>query len=188
MAKSTKTELKHNVISHESTGKETYNNVIVNAIDLDRNELIGQRVRCPCCDKYVFDKWPSGWDSHAEKKCAGLGSTRSKARLKEFRSRFGHLFGTKKLDTLITSKKKKNPLKGHKKDRVPVYAIINADDLDYKTVAGKKVLCPNCEAHVFAKWPAGWGSHSKSKCDGLEAATASGRKSEFKKRYKHLFK
>lgn len=47
---------------------------------------------CPCCESYMFRRWPFGWDAHAAHRCPGLSSTGTVERKREFKSRFGHLF------------------------------------------------------------------------------------------------
>jgi hypothetical protein len=55
-------------------------------------------------------------------------------------------------------------------------------------VVGKRVVCPLCEDKVFAKWPVGWDAHAAHKCKGVSGATQNKRKTEFKRRVRHLFR
>jgi hypothetical protein len=66
--------------------------VITNAADLSANELTGQRVLCPGCEKKVFETWPGGWDAHASHACTGVRAPTDQERKAEYRRRFGSLF------------------------------------------------------------------------------------------------
>jgi hypothetical protein len=66
--------------------------------------------------------------------------------------------------------------------------IQDTSNLAAKDVAGKRVLCPACEAFVFQMWPGGWDGHSGWKCAGLTASDPEERKREFRTRYAHLFR
>jgi hypothetical protein len=66
--------------------------VITNAADLSANELAGQRVLCPACEKKIFETWPGGWDAHAAHACTGVQAATEERRKSEYRQRFGSLF------------------------------------------------------------------------------------------------
>jgi len=65
---------------------------IVNALELGASQVVGRRVLCPGCRSLVFRAWPEGWDSHAARRCRGLGARDPEARKSEFKGRFEHLF------------------------------------------------------------------------------------------------
>ena len=66
--------------------------------------------------------------------------------------------------------------------------IVNAEELSVGQVVGKRVRCPACRALVFQSWPEGWDAHAATRCRGVQGATATARKSEFKRRYEQLFR
>jgi len=66
--------------------------VIVNAADLTADLVVHRRVLCPACRAMTFQRWPEGWDSHSEHRCAGIMALDPVARKREFKQRFGHLF------------------------------------------------------------------------------------------------
>jgi uncharacterized protein (DUF433 family) len=66
--------------------------------------------------------------------------------------------------------------------------IVNAEELSVGQVVGKRVRCPACRMLVFQSWPEGWDGHAGTICRGIPGATASARKSEFKRRYAQLFR
>src|SRR4030095_957420 len=66
--------------------------------------------------------------------------------------------------------------------------IQNADELSADQVVGRKVLCPACRKLVFQSWPEGWDAHAEHRCAGVTATDPARRKTEFKKRYGHLFR
>lgn len=47
---------------------------------------------CPACS-WMFKAFPLGWDAHAAHRCSGLLAEGEDARKREFKERFGHLFG-----------------------------------------------------------------------------------------------
>lgn len=47
--------------------------------------------------------------------------------------------------------------------------------------------CPAC-GFKFKRWPFGWDSHAVHTCTGLRSKEAGGRKAEYKRRFKRLFK
>jgi hypothetical protein len=61
----------------------------------EAGKLAGGRVkRCPACETFEFMQWPSGWDAHAAHRCEGLSGGDPETRKREFRRRFGALFGS----------------------------------------------------------------------------------------------
>lgn len=66
--------------------------------------------------------------------------------------------------------------------------IMNAEELSVGQVVGKRVRCPACRMLVFQSWPEGWDGHAGTVCRGIQGATASARKSDFKRRYAQLFR
>jgi uncharacterized protein (DUF433 family) len=66
--------------------------------------------------------------------------------------------------------------------------ILNAEELVVGQVVGKRVRCPACRMLVFRSWPEGWDAHAGSRCRGLKGEQAEDRKSEFKRRFGHLFR
>jgi len=66
--------------------------------------------------------------------------------------------------------------------------IVNAEELSVGQVVGKRVRCPACRMLVFQSWPEGWDAHAATRCRGIQGATPSARKSEFKRRYAQLFR
>ena len=66
--------------------------VIVNAVDLRPDQVVGKKVLCPACRSLVFKTWPEGWDAHAEHKCSGLTANDASRRKTEFKRRYGFLF------------------------------------------------------------------------------------------------
>jgi|SaaInlStandDraft_3_1057020.scaffolds.fasta_scaffold07181_3 hypothetical protein len=84
---------KKNVVSRSNKGKKTFGLAIVNTEKLEHHQLSGKTVRCPACDQYVFKQWPFGWDSHAGEMCRGMHSISVEDRKKEFKRKYGHLFG-----------------------------------------------------------------------------------------------
>ncbi|MBF0379995.1 MAG: hypothetical protein HQL69_03200 [Magnetococcales bacterium] len=122
-----KPKLRNEVTSRGVKKDKVYNNVIVNAADLDRDSITSKKVLCPCCYEYVFKSWPLGWDSHASYVCEGLNSGRKSdrdskqekidKRKKEFKKRFGKLFGKNrknrtKLKERVARELKKVAIKG----------------------------------------------------------------------------
>lgn len=66
--------------------------------------------------------------------------------------------------------------------------ITNTGDLRADQVVGRKTLCPACRTLVFQAWPEGWDSHAEHRCSGILANRPADRKTEFKRRYGHLFR
>ena len=66
--------------------------------------------------------------------------------------------------------------------------ILNAEDLVVDQVVRKRVRCPACRMLVFRSWPEGWDAHAGSRCRGLKGESADDRKTEFKRRFGHLFR
>jgi uncharacterized protein (DUF433 family) len=66
--------------------------------------------------------------------------------------------------------------------------IVNAEELSVGQVVGKRVRCPGCRMLVFRSWPEGWDAHAAMRCRGLPGKDPEGRKTEFKRRYGHLFR
>jgi hypothetical protein len=66
--------------------------VIVNAADLRSDQVTNRKVLCPACRGLVFQKWPEGWDSHAEHRCSGVTAIDAEGRKREFKRRYRHLF------------------------------------------------------------------------------------------------
>jgi uncharacterized protein (DUF433 family) len=66
--------------------------------------------------------------------------------------------------------------------------IVNAEELSAGLVVGKRVLCPACRTLRFRSWPEGWDSHAATRCRGLSGSEPRARKSEYKRRYGHLFR
>jgi uncharacterized protein (DUF433 family) len=67
-------------------------------------------------------------------------------------------------------------------------AIINAEELSVDLVVGRRVRCPACRMLTFQAWPEGWDAHAATRCRGIPAGSAEGRKAQFKQRYGHLFR
>jgi len=67
-------------------------------------------------------------------------------------------------------------------------AIVNAEELSVGQVVGKKVRCPACRMLVFRSWPEGWDAHAAMRCRGLAAGDPEARKTEYKRRFDHLFR
>lgn len=65
---------------------------ITNAAELAASQVVHRQVLCPACRELTFQRWPEGWDSHAEHRCAGLAATDPAARKAEFKRRYQHLF------------------------------------------------------------------------------------------------
>ena len=175
-----------NVESYGGREVRTYDRAINNAEKLNSSVLAGKQVLCPACDRFVFSKWPSGWDGHASDVCRGMTSISRpmpEERKAEFKRRYKHLIGQEKR----SESSPPTPRPKNKEPATPIKAIINTAELEYSTVVGEMVVCPACKDFVFEKWPSGWDSHAKSKCQGLEAVKGADRKKEFKKRFKHLF-
>ena len=68
------------------------NGAIANAVDLEVEQVVHQRVVCPACESMVFEMWPEGWDAHAASRCGGVSGSTIDERKADFRGRFGHLF------------------------------------------------------------------------------------------------
>lgn len=51
-----------------------------------------RRRTCPACSK-EFAAFPLGWDGHAAYRCPGLSESNPEDRKREYKRRFGHLFG-----------------------------------------------------------------------------------------------
>lgn len=66
--------------------------------------------------------------------------------------------------------------------------VTNATELSADLIVGRKVLCPACRALVFQAWPEGWDSHAAHRCPGVHAIDSELRKTEFKRRFEHLFR
>ena len=66
--------------------------------------------------------------------------------------------------------------------------ILNPEELLVGQVVGKRVRCPACRTLVFRSWPEGWDSHAATRCRGIGGTSLEARKSEFKRRYGHLFR
>jgi len=69
-----------------------YDGVVMNAAALDSDVVVSQRVKCPACGVFTFQKWPEGWDAHAESRCEGLNAGSPVQRKEEFKKKFGNLF------------------------------------------------------------------------------------------------
>jgi uncharacterized protein (DUF433 family) len=66
--------------------------------------------------------------------------------------------------------------------------ILNAEELSAGFVTGKRVRCPACRSLIFRSWPEGWDAHAATRCRGISASGQEARKSEFKRRFGHLFR
>lgn len=66
--------------------------------------------------------------------------------------------------------------------------ILNAEELTAGLVTGKRVRCPACRSLIFQSWPEGWDAHAATRCRGLTGKEPGARKSEFKRRFAHLFR
>ncbi len=66
--------------------------------------------------------------------------------------------------------------------------ILNAEELTAGLVTGKRVRCPACRSLIFQSWPEGWDAHAATRCRGLSGTQPGARKSEFKRRFAHLFR
>lgn len=66
--------------------------------------------------------------------------------------------------------------------------IVNAEELSVGQVVGKRVRCPGCRMLAFRSWPEGWDAHAATRCRGLSGTDPEARKTEFKRRYGHLFR
>jgi uncharacterized protein (DUF433 family) len=66
--------------------------------------------------------------------------------------------------------------------------ILNAEELSAGFVTGKRVRCPACRSLIFRSWPEGWDAHAATRCRGVSASGQEARKSEFKRRFGHLFR
>lgn len=66
--------------------------------------------------------------------------------------------------------------------------ILNAEELTAALVTGKQVRCPACRSLIFRSWPEGWDAHAATRCRGLSGREPGARKSEFKRRFGHLFR
>jgi hypothetical protein len=64
---------------------------------------------------------------------------------------------------------------------------LNAVELRADDVAHQRVLCPGCGAMVFEMWPEGWDGHAAYKCSAV-SGNEEERKSQYKKRFRHLFR
>ena len=65
---------------------------IVDADDLDVNDVVSERVVCPACGDFVFEHWPFGWDAHSAHRCGGVTGATEEARKLAFKRRYRHLF------------------------------------------------------------------------------------------------
>ena len=70
------------------------NGVIINALKLEADDVIGKKVACPLCGVYPpFRKWSFGWDAHAESKCEAVSHIRGRKKRKaQYKQRTSHLF------------------------------------------------------------------------------------------------
>lgn len=66
--------------------------------------------------------------------------------------------------------------------------ILNAEELSAGFVTGKRVRCPGCRSLIFRSWPEGWDAHAATRCRGISASGQEARKTEFKRRFGHLFR
>jgi uncharacterized protein (DUF433 family) len=66
--------------------------------------------------------------------------------------------------------------------------ILNAEELTAGFVTGKQVRCPACRSLIFRSWPEGWDAHAATRCRGISGKEPGARKSEFKRRFGHLFR
>jgi len=67
--------------------------VIINARELQADDVIGEKVACPVCAEFPpFQTWPQGWDAHAAYKCEKLRATGLKKRKAEYKKITAHLF------------------------------------------------------------------------------------------------
>lgn len=66
--------------------------------------------------------------------------------------------------------------------------ILNAEELTAGLVTGKRVRCPACRSLIFRSWPEGWDAHAATRCRGIAGREPGARKSEFKRRFGHLFR
>ena len=65
---------------------------IINVLELRAAQVSHEKVLCPACHEFVFQKWPEGWDGHSGYKCSGLVASSIDERKAEFKDRFGFLF------------------------------------------------------------------------------------------------
>ena len=77
------------------------NGYITNAGDLTANQVANQKVLCPAGCGHPFEKWPCGWDRHAEspRTCNGVadGNTEKK-RKRAFKEKYLCLFHNQSLE------------------------------------------------------------------------------------------
>ncbi len=66
--------------------------VIMNTAALSADAVLNRRVKCPACGLFTFQKWPEGWDAHAEFRCDGLDPGLGERRKEESKKRFAYLF------------------------------------------------------------------------------------------------
>lgn len=66
--------------------------------------------------------------------------------------------------------------------------ILNAEELSAGLVTGRRVRCPACRSLIFRSWPEGWDAHAATRCRGISGKEPGARKSEFKRRFGHLFR
>lgn len=52
-------------LEEQSTAIQTNDHdVIINPLDLNYNDLEGEKVICPACNEFQFKSWPKGWELH----------------------------------------------------------------------------------------------------------------------------
>jgi hypothetical protein len=66
--------------------------VIVNADNLNADDVANERVLCPACRNHVFVQWPLGWDAHSAHRCIGISGVTQEQRKAKFKARYRHLF------------------------------------------------------------------------------------------------
>ena len=65
----------------------------MSGVSMESEESGEHRRWCPACGEHEFKRWPFGWDAHAAYTCGGRHSPTPEARKREFKRRFGVLFG-----------------------------------------------------------------------------------------------
>jgi uncharacterized protein (DUF433 family) len=77
---------------HDGSTIRREDGAIINATELPAENLTHDKVLCPACRVFVFQKWPEGWDGHSGWKCTGLEGSDVEERKTEFKLRFALLF------------------------------------------------------------------------------------------------
>ena len=65
---------------------------ILNASELNAQQVAHQRVLCPGCGAITFQRWPDGWEAHARSECAVVATGSEIERCANFKRLFEHLF------------------------------------------------------------------------------------------------